>query len=620
MKKQYYLILLFLVFSINLQAQYGKQKKADKLYSNLAYTEAVDVYKELIENDYNLKENRLKLADTYMKLRSPENAVFYYEDILKDSTDISAEYYYEYAQALRGAKRYDESREWLQKYLESNGEASAEVNKMLNNNHSEIQTTYTLKKSDFNSEFSDFGAVKYNGETYLVSARNSEKSDKEYSWNGEPFLDIYKMNSSGKVSPISGEINTKLHDGPISFSPDGETMYFTRNNYLNNKEGKRDKEATNHLMIYSAQKSGNSWTNIQELPINSKDFSVGHPSISPDGKTLYFTSNMPGGEGGTDLYKVAINGNNNYGNPENLGDKINTAEDESFPFIDEDNVLYFSSTGHGGYGLADIFKTDLEAENDGVQNLGETINSNLDDFSYFRETENNAGFIASNRDGADNIYGFNQLLPLILKGKVTDAVNGDPIAQATIRLFDENNEEIAFLESDEDGNYQTTVNRNVEIPLEAKQIEYINFNDTLNTGDMEDSKEMEYNIALEPVADVEYLAEIENIYFDFDKSNIRPDASKELDKLVKLMQDEYPDLVIEVGSHTDKRGSDNYNEALSERRAKATRDYLIAEGISGDRIQEQAYGESKPAIDCDRCSKEDHQLNRRSMFSVVKMN
>ncbi len=620
MKKQYYLILLFLVFSINLQAQYGKQKKADKLYSNLAYTEAVDVYKELIENDYNLKENRLKLADTYMKLRSPENAVFYYEDILKDSTDISAEYYYEYAQALRGAKRYDESREWLQKYLQSNGAASAEVNKVLDENHAEIQTTYTLKKSDFNSEFSDFGAVKHNGETYLVSARNSENSDKEYSWNEEPFLDIYKMNSNGEASPISGEINTKLHDGPISFSPDGETMYFTRNNYFNNKEGKRDKEATNHLMIYSAQKSGNSWTNIQELPINSKDFSVGHPSVSSDGKTLYFTSNMPGGEGGTDLYKVAINGNNAYGNPENLGDKINTAKDESFPYIDEENVLYFSSTGHGGYGLADIFKTDVEAENDEIQNLGETINSNLDDFSYFRETESNAGFIASNRDGADNIYGFNQLLPLILKGKVTDAVNGDPIAQATIRLFDENNEEIAFLESDEDGNYQTTVNRNVEIPLEAKQIEYINFNDTLNTGDMEDSEEMEYNIALQPVADVEYLAEIKNIYFDFDKSNIRPDAAKELDKLVKLMQDEYPDLVIEVGSHTDKRGSDNYNEALSERRAKATRDYLIAEGISGDRIQEQAYGESKPAIDCDRCSKEDHQLNRRSMFSVVKMN
>ncbi|MBZ9630085.1 OmpA family protein [Salegentibacter sp. LM13S] len=619
MKKQYYLIFLFLVFSISLQAQYGKQKKADKLYSNLAYTEAVDVYKELIENEYNLKENRLKLADTYMKLRSPENAVFYYEDILKDSTDISAEYYYEYAQALRGAKRYDESREWLQKYLESNGEASAEVNKMLNKNHSEIQTTYTIKKSNFNSEFSDFGAVKYNGETYLVSARNSENSDKEYSWNEEPFLDVYKINSSGEVSPISGEINTKLHDGPISFSPNGETLYFTRNNYFNNKEGKRDKEATNHLMIYSAQKSGNSWTNIQELPINSKDFSVGHPSVSPDGKTLYFTSNMPGGEGGTDLYKVAINGNNAYGNPENLGDKINTAEDESFPFIDEENVLYFSSTGQGGYGLADIFKTDLQAENDEIQNLGETINSNLDDFSYFRETESNAGFIASNRDGVDNIYGFNQLLPLILKGKVTDAVNGNPIAQATIRLFDENNEEIAFLESDEDGNYQTTVNRNVEIPLEAKQIEYINFNDTLNTGDMEDSEEMEYNIALQPVADVEYLAEIKNIYFDFDKSNIRPDAAKELDKLVKLMQDEYPDLVIEVGSHTDKRGSDNYNEALSERRAKATRDYLIAEGISGDRIQEQAYGESKPAIDCDRCSKEDHELNRRSMFSVVKM-
>ncbi|PKD19239.1 flagellar motor protein MotB [Salegentibacter salinarum] len=620
MKKQYYLILLFLVFSISLQAQYGKQKKADKLYSNFAYTEAVDLYKELIENKYNLKENRLKLADTYMKLRSPENAVFYYEDLLKDSTNISTEVYYEYAQALRGAKRYDESREWLQKYLKSHAGASAEANKMLNQENSEIQTTYRLIKSDFNSEFSDFGALKYKGETYLVSARNSENSEKEYSWNEEPFLDIYKLNSGGEVSPISGEINTKLHDGPISFSPDGETLYFTRNNYFNNKEGKRDKEATNHLKIYSAQKSGNNWVNIQELPFNSDDYSVGHPTVSKDGKTLFFASDMPGGEGGTDLYKIIINKNDTFETPENLGSKINTAEDETFPFIDEDNVLYFSSTGHGGYGLADIFKSDLKAENIEIQNLGETINSNLDDFSFFRETLTNAGFIASNRDGSDNVYGFNQLLPLILKGKVTDVINGNPIAQATIRLFNKNNQEIAFLESDEDGNYQTAVNRNVDIPLEAKQIEYKNFNDTLDTRNMDGSEEMIYDIELQPVADVEYLAEINNIYFDFDKSNIRPDAAEELDKLAEIMKKEYPDLVIEIGSHTDKRGSDNYNEALAERRAEATRDYLIAEGISGERIQKRAFGERKPAIDCDRCSSEQHQLNRRSMFNVVKMN
>ena len=620
MKKLYYLSLFFFVFSISLQAQYGKQKRADKLYNNLAYVEAVEVYKELIENDYNTRENRLKLAETYMKLRSPENAVFYYEDILEDSTNISAEYYYEYAQALRGAKRYEESREWLQKYLESNGEASAEVNKILDKNNPEIQTTYTLKKSDFNSEFSDFGALKHEGKTYFVSARNSGNSEKEYSWNEEPFLDVYQLNSNAEVSPISGEINTKLHDGPISFGQEGETLYFTRNNYYNDKEGKRDKEATNHLKIYSAQKSGNSWVNIQELPINNNEYSVGHPSVSPDGKTLYFTSNMPGGKGGTDLYKVSINGNNSFGNPENLGDLINTAEDESFPFIDEDEMLYFSSTGHGGYGLADIYKIDLNAENPQIINLGETINSNLDDFSYFRETNSNAGFIASNRDGSDNIYGFNQLLPLILKGKVTDAVNGNPIAQATIRLFNENNEQIAFLESDEDGNYKTTVNRNMEIPLEAKQIEYKNFNATLNTSNMQDSEEMEYNIALKPVADVEYLAEINNIYFDFDKSNIRPDAAKELDKLVKLMRDEYPDLVIEVGSHTDKRGSEAYNEALAKRRAQSTRDYLIEQGIAKNRIKEQGYGERQPAIECDRCSKEQHQLNRRSMFSVVNMN
>ncbi|MBI6116971.1 OmpA family protein [Salegentibacter maritimus] len=619
MKKLYYLSLFFFVFSMSVQAQYGKQKRADKLYNNLAYTEAVEVYKDLIENDYNTRENRIKLAEIYMKLRSPENAVFYYEDILEDSLNSSAEYYYDYARALRGAKRYEESRKWLQKYLDSDGKVVAEVSKILNAKHPEVQTTYTLTKTGFNSEFSDFGAVKYEGKTYFVSARNTNNSDKKYSWNDEPFLDIYELNPQNEATSISEEINTKLHDGPLSFSPNGETLYFTRNNYYNNKEGKRDEEATNHLKIYSAQNSGGAWTNIQELPFNSDAYSVGHPSVSKDGKTLYFTSNMPGGEGGTDLYKVTINGNNNFGVPENLGEKINTAKDETFPFIDEDEVLYFSSSGHGGYGLADIFKIDLKNGNAQITNLGETINSNLDDFSYFRESDTNAGFIASNREGSDNVYAFNRLLPLILKGKVTDAVNGNPIAQATIRLFNEKNEQIAFLESDNDGNYKTKVNRNISIPLEAKQIEYKSFKATLSTKNMEDKVEMEYNIALQPVADVEYLAEINNIYFDFDKSNIRPDAAKELDKLVKLMRDEYPDLVIEIGSHTDKRGSEAYNEALAERRAKATRDYLIAEGIDKNRIKEQGYGEREPAIACDRCSREQHQLNRRSMFSVVNM-
>ena len=208
----------------------------------------------------------------------------------------------------------------------------------------------------------------------------------------------------------------------------------------------------------------------------------------------------------------------------------------------------------------------------------------------------------------------------MLKGQVTDAVNGNPISQATVRILGEDGEQIAFLETDEEGNYQTEIARDKDFPIEAKEIKYETFDGTLSTKDSDEKDEMVYNIELDPIKDVEYLAEIDNIYFDFDKSNIRPDAAQELDKLVNLMQNEYPELVIEIGSHTDRRGSNAYNEKLAERRAKSTYDYLVSKGISADRImQYKGYGETKPAIDCDRCSEKDHQLNRRSMFSVVEM-
>ncbi|MFD1096088.1 OmpA family protein [Salegentibacter chungangensis] len=620
MKNFYTTILLLLVSSLSLQAQSSKQKKADRLYDELAYLEATNVYKELIEKEYNVQENKLRLGDAYMKLRSPENAVHYYGDVLENE-GASPEYYYKYAQALRGVKRYDESKKWLQKYL-NEGAGSKDVSELMEDPDYEAKDIYRLESAGFNSAVSDFGVFKKDNTIYFVSARAEgvDVKTKTYSWNGEPYLDIYQMNAdSGEISPISGDINTKLHDGPIVISPDGNTAYFTRNNYMGNKEGKRDKDATNHLKIYKAQRSGDSWTNVSELPFNSDSYSVGHPALSQDGKTLYFTSDMPGGQGGTDIYKISLDGNG-FGSPENLGAAVNTEFDEAFPFIDEEGVLYFSSNGHGGYGLYDIYSYDLN-EGGKVENLGEPVNSNLDDFAYFRSGEDNTGFVSSNREGnSDNIFAFNRLEPLMLEGKVTDAVNDTPVAKATVRLMDENNKQIAFLETNEEGDYSTEIDRDKIFPVEAKQIEYETFHGKINTTDSDDKEKIVYNIQLQPVKDVEYLAEIDNIYFDFDKSNIRPDAAKELDKLVALMKNEYPDLVIEIGSHTDFRGSNEYNQALAERRAKSTYDYLISKGIDKNRIQSyKGYGETRPAIECDRCTREEHQLNRRSMFKVVKM-
>lgn len=623
MKNFNYLILLLFIGNISMvSAQNGKQKKADKLYNDLAYIEAVDVYKELIEKDFNSAENSLRLGDSYMKLSSPENAVFYYEDGLK-AENVSPEYYFKYAQALRGAKRYDESREWLQKYRDSQGR-SIDIDNMLSKDIADfnISDEYTIDDVTFNSELSDFGAYQRDGNIYFVSARDAgmSKKNKVYSWNGEPFLDVYQMEGEN-VSPVKGDVNTVLHDGPITITKDGKYMYFNRNNYINNKRGKKDKENTNHLKVYRATNNNGQWEDVVELPFNNNSYSVGHPALSADEKTLYFASDMPNGLGGTDIYKVEILGDNLFGSPVNLGDKINTSYNEAFPFVTEYNVLYFSSNGHLGLGLMDVFKADLGEMTIKVENLGAPINSNLDDFSYFQENESNTGYFSSNRaGGSDDIFSFNLLKPLQLKGQVTDAVNNRPIPNATIRLLDKDNVQVAFLETDEDGNYTTLISRNTEYPIESKHIEFQEKSGMVSSLNTDDKEEIIYNIQLDPVADVEYLAEINIIYFDFDKNNIRPDAAQELDKLVDLMMNKYPELVIEIGSHTDVRGSDNYNEGLAERRAQSTFDYLVANGVKAERVEAyKGYGEKELAVDCSRCNKEEHQLNRRSIFSVVQM-
>lgn len=623
MNKNYFFFLLFISQTLFLSAQSSKQKKADRLFDDFAYAKAVDLYQDLLERGYNSDHNKRQLADSYLLLRDPENAVAYYEDVVAQP-DVSPEYYFRYAQSLRGVRRYDESRIWLRKYQEE-GKNSEHVNRMLSNDEINVYDTnqsFRLRPADMNSKFSDFGGYSVNGIVYFTSARGEgPRSNKIYDWNGEPFLDIYQVPEAGsEVIPLRGDVNTVRHEGPVSISADGKTMYFTRNNYMNRKNGKRDEQGINHLKIYKASLINNEWTDIEELPFNDNTYSVGHPALSPDGQILYFASDAPDGQGGTDLYKVEIQGDS-YSTPENLGPQINTPGNEVFPFVAANNTFYFSSDGHKGYGLLDVFL--VLPKDDLVQNMGEPVNSSHDDFSFSTSTGNEEGFVSSNRTGGiggDDIYRINILAPLVLRGTATDSINNQPITNATIRLMDENNNQVAFLETDQDGTFQTKVSRDREYPIEAKHIKFDTKSDRISTSNMDDRIELVYNIELSPVNDVEYLAEINKIYFDFDKSDIRPDAAEELDKLVDLMLNDYPDLVIEIGSHTDTRGSAEYNRKLAERRAQATFDYLILKGVSENRIVTyKGYGEEEPDVDCTRCNEQDHQLNRRSIFKVVKM-
>ncbi|MGB7785107.1 MAG: OmpA family protein [Salinimicrobium sp.] len=623
MNKSYFILLLLIFPVLSLSAQSGKQKKADRLYNDFAYTKAIELYKDLLEKDYNTAENTEKLADAYYRLRDPENAVHYYASVV-DQPGVSPETYYRYAQMLRGVREYEKSREWLKKYQQE-GKNPKQVAEILNDDEIAVYDgleTYRVKPAPFNTQYSDFGTFIADDAVYFVSARGeADTKTKIYDWTGEPFLDIYKTSGSS-VMPVSGDVNTVRHEGPLTISADGKTMYFTRNNYLHKRNGKKDKEGVNHLKIYRASRQNGKWDNIEELPFDSDSYSVGHPSLSADGKTLYFASEAPGGMGGSDIYKVSVE-NGTFGTPENMGPKVNTAGNEVFPFIAKNGNFYFSSDGHKGFGLLDVFV--LTAEDNKVQNLGEPVNSSLDDFAFSYAAEDESkGYVSSNRpggQGGDDIFEMDILAPLVLKGRVIDSINKKPIANATVRLMDQNNKQIAFLETDEDGNYSVEVARDKIYPLEAKHIKYNTKTKQINTSNMDEKTQLVYDIELAPVNDVEYLAEINKIYFDFDKSNIRDDAAKELDKLVNLMKNEYPDLVIEIGSYTDKRGSVAYNKKLAERRAQSTFDYLVAHGIEPERIVTyKGYGEENPDVDCTRCSEEQHQLNRRSIFNVVKMN
>lgn len=641
MKKvtKYILIAVLLFGNIPLaSAQFGKQKRADALYNSFSFVKAIDVYKEMLANNYNADYAKRRLGDCYSMLRDPENAAVYYKDVVKQEK-VDPEYYLNYALALRALKKYDESNDMMKKY-EQTGVVDSRIQNILKDenfitNIYKIKQQYFSKPVPFNSELSDFGATEQNNVITFSSSRDKGVGIKRtYSWNNQPFLDLFQVTKDGDkfsaAEKIKGDVNTKFHEGQDSFSKDGKTLYFTRNNFTDHKKGK-DAQGTNNLKIYKATlDKDNKWTNIKELPFNSANYSVGHPSLSADGKILYFASDMPGGYGKSDIYKVSVDGDT-YGTPENLGKKINTEGNELFPFVHSDGNLFFSSDGLQGIGQLDIFTTVLDDDNNiqEVINLGAPINSNMDDFSFFLNDTGETGFIASNREGGmgdDDIYGFDRIPLFAIKGTVTDAINKMPIQDAKIVIKDKDGNQIADLVTDAKGKYSINVDRETTYTLEASHPKYMA--EPSKIGDTRNSKGKNFVIVdfeLDPVQDVDVLAgvNIENIYFDFDKYNIRPDASVELDKVADLMLRTYPTMAIEIESHTDSRGSFKYNEALSIRRANATHAYLITRGVDPKRIKKyEGFGEYNLVNDCKDgidCSEEAHQLNRRSIFKVLKM-
>ncbi|WP_299104968.1 OmpA family protein [uncultured Tenacibaculum sp.] len=618
------LLLSFISFSI-----FSQRKVADKFYKEYAYIKAAEFYRNAINRGDDGVDLLSKLADCYYNNSDSKQAVYWYKLASKrEGGLVDNESIYRYAQSLRSVGDYKEAETWLKKLPESY------VN-TLNVNHEKLKTLHRdsvrISNMRINTKNSDFGPYVHNGKFYFASAKNENGA--LYEWNNEPYLDLYQgkiiedtqeKTIEDIIPVVSTKLNTGFHESSLTITKDGKTMYFTRNNLDEKNELEHNKEGTSHLKIFKAELVNGTWSNIQELPINSELHSNGHPALSPDEKTLYFVSDRPDGFGQADIYKVAILEDGTFGTPQNLGGKVNTSGKEMFPYIAKDNTLYFSSDGHKNLGLLDIYKVSLsENATSEAENLGAPFNSGYDDFGFFMNEGNRTGYFSSNRPegkGRDDIYSFKIVECFqYLKGKTFDKRTKELLPNTLVELIDSTGKVVKRFVTQEDATYTFEVKcKNRKFTLRGTKLDYKD--DIQNTESTEErDQEILQDLYLTPLIVGKEIV-INPIFFDFNKWNIRPDAAYELEFVVKVMNN-HPKMIIKIEAHTDSRGSDRYNEILSDRRAKSTRDYIISRGIAPHRIQSAiGYGEKQLVNKCKnyvRCTEEEHQENRRSKFIIL---
>jgi outer membrane protein OmpA-like peptidoglycan-associated protein/tetratricopeptide (TPR) repeat protein len=623
MKKTFVILSFVLAISLGF-AQNKDTQVADRLFKRFEFISAAESYLKLVSSQTADGYVYRQLADCYYNIYNTKEAAKWYGKAIIQKQD--AEVYYRYAQMLKANGNYVESNKQMQKFatLQPNDSRTKIFNENPNYDPTLLDQIkfFDIKMIEINSDKSDFGAFLQENSIYFTSARNT--NSKIYSWTKEPFLDIYKanLNEDGTISNIEllKELNSKYHDGSVSISHDGNTMYFTSDSF---RENSFEKDKSNKLKlgrnnIYSAKFVNGKWDEITSLPFNSKDFSTGNPSISKDGKTLFFSSNRPGSIGGVDIWKVAISETGSYGTPENLGNKVNSEGNESFPFITSENVLYFSSDAKQGIGAMDVYKINLNSDSE-AKNLGKPVNSEKDDFAFSFNENKKIGFVASNRNGNDDIF---QLLPVCnyeVNTIVINAITGAILAEANVSILDDKNNIISTKKSNTKGEVTYAVNCEKRYSIQATKE---GFESNAFEVDASNKKggSISISAALNPITAIVTETEVllKPIFFEYNTTNITQQGAFELDKLVQIMKNNEK-LIIFVKSHTDNRGSDEFNLLLSDKRAKATIQYVISNGIAANRISGKGFGEKEPKVDCkNNCSDEAHEQNRRSEFLIVK--
>lgn len=639
MKNIFTFIALTFLSITTIDAQDKSSKKADKQFSKLEFVKAAESYKKLINNGKSSDYVVAQLAECYYNIFNTVEAEKWYATLAEDSSD--PDIIFKYSQMLKANGKYKLSNKWMNKFVELRPADNRATSFLKNPNYLPKIISkgkrFNVQNLDINSEYSDFGGTLNNNKLYITSSRNTVglfdlgrwiTQRINYGWNNEPYLDIYSFDVTDSGSYLNEDylgsnINTKYHEGLASFDNEGN-MYISRESFYEN-EYVKDPESNNITSLIGIYKITKGEKNVVALNINSVEYSVKNPSVSSDGKTLYFSSDMPGGFGNFDIYKGDIDEQGNINNVENLGQKVNTEGQEMFPFIGDKNNLYFSSDSQLGLGGLDVFFTkEVDGKWASVRNVGIPVNSNADDFAFNMNEATGEGFVSSNRSGgkgSDDIYSIKRLIPIcdvLLTANVMDAKTKLSIDSATTSISDNEGNIASTKTSSNEG-----VSEFMLVCDEAGKLIVSKEGYNSKIVDLKISNEefTSIDVMLDPIEKIIVAEKIElnTIYFDFDKSNIKAEAAFELDKLVQIMN-KYPEMTVSIESHTDSKGPSSYNQRLSERRAKTTSQYVISKGIDSSRLSSAGKGESSPVVDCTNCSKDEDQLNRRSEFIITAGN
>lgn len=682
-----YLTSLLLVCTVLAQAQNNKVnlKSAQNAYKNLRYNDAIALAKPILAKDKNNTTALEILANSYRLTKQYPEALTYYEKLSQKEVSKS-EWVLRYAEALANNKEYEKSELWYRKYLlmvpnDRRGAYFSEVDfDKLGKGFS-----WDIKYLNINTPVSEYSPMLYKNGLVFTSNRYYSKPVKHvFGWNNTPFSDLYYLedinsltyqkvdstqtsniqskttlgkinddntaptsndskiigvfdrsvyaaveaqNNATNIKGFDGNINTKFHEGTSALMPDG-SIIFTRNNYHNLKKGK-SKDGTVKLKMYTAK--GPDYKQIKAFPFNNDQYSVGHPTVSKDGKILIFSSDMPGGSGGADLYySVRLNQETEWGKPVNMGRKINTEGDEEFPYLDSEGLLYFSSNGLAGLGGLDVFTVKLKDLRPvgSPLNLGAPFNSSYDDFGVAK-TSDLTGFLSSNRAGNDNIYSFvKKEFGIILKGVVTDAITGLPLKNAVVTLRNGDNEEVLTL--NDKGEFKKPLLKDTGYELTGKLKDFLPDRRYVGTDGITKDSVIFVPLKLKGSNDIQKFVvdhcdslkkvfALQNIYYDLDKYFIRTDAVNDLQHVIALMT-KYPDIQLITRSHCDSRASEAYNRILSLNRGESAKAYLVKNGISPNRIAVKYFGKSRLVNGCTdgvECSEAEQQMNRRTEFEVV---